>query len=116
MQRLAFLGMGIDSVRGLFYTPQQKWDSVQSRITAALRTRRVKIRALASIAGKVMSLRLALGKAAFMFTREMYFVMIEAAARWDAYISLPDEFVSVLELWASTGAEGFTSGMWAVVQ
>ncbi|KAK3273782.1 hypothetical protein CYMTET_17992 [Cymbomonas tetramitiformis] len=53
MQRLAFLGMGIDSVRGLFYTPQQKWDSLQSRITAALRTRRVKIRGLASIAGKV---------------------------------------------------------------
>ncbi|KAK3282144.1 hypothetical protein CYMTET_10105 [Cymbomonas tetramitiformis] len=114
IQRLAFLGMGIDSVRGLFYAPQQKWDSLQARVAAALKSRRVKVRALASIAGKVMSLRLALGKAAFMFTREMYFV-VESAARWDAYISLPPEVISELQLWADTGAEGFTSAIWDLV-
>ncbi|KAK3286834.1 hypothetical protein CYMTET_5623 [Cymbomonas tetramitiformis] len=116
-QLIEFLGIGIDSVRGVFYVPQKKWDSFQARVTDALDRQWTSPRELSKLAGKIQSFSLALGKVCQMFSREMYFE-VERHTAWDKAIRLTEEVAEEvaeeLRFWLSVQRRQFEAPIWPV--
>ncbi|KAK3269709.1 hypothetical protein CYMTET_21853 [Cymbomonas tetramitiformis] len=112
-QLIEFLGIGIDSVRGVFYVPQKKWDSFQARVTDALGRQWISPRELSRLAGKIQSFSLALGKVCQMFSREMYFE-VERHTAWDKAIRLTEEVAEELRFWLSVQRRQFEAPIWPV--
>ena len=52
-QRISFLGLGIDTVRMIVFLPQDKRNSILSRLAWFVRRKRVTVRQIASLAGKL---------------------------------------------------------------
>eukprot|EP00854_Cymbomonas_tetramitiformis_P012319 gene12319-biopygen12671 len=112
-QLIEFLGIGIDSVRGVFFVPQKKWDSFQARVAHTLGRQWTSPRELSRLAGKVQSFSLALGKVCQMFSREMYFE-VNRHTSWDRAIRLSDEVAVELQFWLSVQRRQFEAPIWLV--
>ena len=82
-QCLEWLGLTIDSVRMVFRTPQRKVEKLLGLLRSACSTPLMSPRQVARIAGKLVSLELALGAVVHLFTRQMY-AFIGSDPVWDA--------------------------------
>ena len=69
MQTRKWLGFIIDLIEGNFHVPDDKLDNLKANITKAFLQRKVQVRMLASIVGKVISMGLALGPITRLRTR-----------------------------------------------
>ncbi|KAK3275802.1 hypothetical protein CYMTET_16089 [Cymbomonas tetramitiformis] len=112
-QLIEFLGVGIDSVRGVFYVPQAKWDAFQARASRTLSGQWTSPRELFRLAGKIQSFSLALGKVCQMFSRELYFE-VERHSSWDVAIQVPVEVAEELRFWLSVQRRQFEAPIWPV--
>ena len=71
-QQTTWLGFVIDLETGCIGVPQGKNDSQQSHLRAAVQSKLLSARSLASIIGKIISMSLGWGTAARLMTRSLY--------------------------------------------
>ena len=79
---ITWLGIEINAEQNKFFIPKIKKQALLSLITDVLRERRMSITQLESIAGKCMSLRLAVGEAAHVYTRAMFDALVQFNRGW----------------------------------
>ena len=86
-QTIEHLGVGIDTLSGVFFSTPNRWDRFQATVaTAMARNRRhVPVKMLASVAGQAVSLRVCLGPVTRMFTRALY-ASINTAHTWNSHV------------------------------
>lgn len=73
---ITWLGIVVDAAQNRFFIPADKRANLLSLIGVALDTKKMSIQQLESIAGKCMSLRLAVGEAAHVYTRAMFDTLV----------------------------------------
>lgn len=104
VQDLVHLGIGIDTVRQLFYVPPSKMQTLQGAARSLLKyakshCRWVSVRNLAKFVGLAMSLRLALQQVR-TYTRALYDAMSEKAS-WQADVKLSKQAMLDLEFFTT---------------
>ena len=87
-----------------FSVPLRKIINLQSLLTDAISQVRITPRALARIAGKIISMGPALGPLSRLFTRQMYH-QIEHGTHWDTPSTLNDTTRSELIFWGNEPRE-----------
>ena len=75
-QSIIWLGIRIDARENRFFIPEEKKTRLLRLIMEAVSTQRMSIRSLESITGKCMSLRVAVGEAAHVYTRALYDALV----------------------------------------
>jgi ribonuclease HI len=108
--RLEHLGFVVDLETGRFEVPPHRWDALMGLIKRALSTRRVQVRTLARITGHAVSMYLALGPVARMFTRWSY--RVTSLYPMSYYLELPIEVRQELEFWEELHRTRFTTPVW----
>ena len=103
-QSIQYLGFIIDSVTERFYVPEKKVSkllvSITNLLTSVSTDSQVPVRALASCAGQLISMTLAVGPISSLLTRAMYRT-IESRLFWSDNVFLSDPVVNELQFWAA---------------
>ena len=94
VRRLVHLGIEIDLDNNPFCAPTERWETLQGDLTDILREGNASSRQLYVVAGRIISLGLALGPVAQIFTRFLYAWGV-AAASWDTQQPLTEEVCHV---------------------
>eukprot|EP01029_Cantina_marsupialis_P013423 TRINITY_DN296_c1_g1_i9.p1 TRINITY_DN296_c1_g1~~TRINITY_DN296_c1_g1_i9.p1 ORF type:complete len:395 (+),score=43.12 TRINITY_DN296_c1_g1_i9:968-2152(+) len=94
---MTFLGIGIDTESGLFYIENKKLVSLEKNLRALIQRDSISARDLASVAGKLQSLSLALGSNVRIFSRGL-FGAISACPDWNSVVSLSDHKAALLDI------------------
>ena len=102
-----WLGISIDTQDLTFRVPDKKIDRLKSKISALLLSHRTTAKQLASVAGTINSMSLAIGPMVQMMTRSMY-SQVSAAPSWYTSFDLSDESLSELSFWSDI--HDFASG------
>ena len=107
------LGVGIDTVAGVFFATPNRWDRLQASVQRALscRRRHMHVKLLASVAGQVISLSSSLGSLSRMFTRSMY-ACVNSAQSWNSHVVRSDEVTLELEFFAGLDRLKYTQPIW----
>ena len=111
VRELIHLGFEIDMPRNRFCVPEARWSTLQECITELLRKRWASAREIYAIAGRVISMALALGPAATLFTRCMY-SRGTSAVSWDTPRPIPETVIDELHFWRSNPRLRYTSTIW----
>ena len=69
-----FLGVAVDTLEGTFHVPQHKLDEIMASMEQLLVLRRLKVRGLASVIGKLMASYRTFGKSLVGLTRGSYVI------------------------------------------
>ena len=93
-----WLGFVIDTMRMEFTIPQNKIDKVKAVIRGAIISRRCSARQLARIAGFLISLSIAIGPIARLFTRHIY-LLVESRSFWSQLAYLTAPVLQELQFW-----------------
>lgn len=101
--RIQYLGLVIDSITEQFFVPQSKIDKLLlciDRISSLMNSQgSVPVKELASFAGQIISMSLALGPVCRLMTRASYRA-IESRILWTDFITLPESVAKELRFWA----------------
>ena len=113
-QSIEHLGVGIDTVEGVFFSTPNRWDRFQSTVASAMayNRRRVPVKVLASVAGQAVSLRVCMGPVSRMFTRSLY-KLIESAPTWRSHLTRTDEVNIELGFFASLKRLKYAQPIWS---
>lgn len=103
-----WLGMGISLRGNRFFVPVERWAKLQASVAAALRSDRVQVRAIASIAGQLVSMSVALGPVAQLFTRQCHFAVVSNEHQWNRWFKTPPELREELSFWHEMPHDRFT--------
>ena len=82
----------------MYKVPTEKIDRLLNHIDICLNSTDTTARQISKIAGYLISMSLALGKIARLFTRQMY-KLIESRNFWDEPVNLNEEVLSELKFW-----------------
>ena len=94
-----WLGITIDTIRMLFVMPDKKVLKLKSRLTRLIYDYpNLCVRDVASLSGFVISLGLALGPVARLFTRQMYF-FIQSRQSWNDILPASEGVLQELQFW-----------------
>ena len=100
--RILYLGLLIDSPTSCFLVPQAKIDILFSSINAILSFSNSRlpapVRSVASFAGQIMSMSLALGPVTRLMTRATYRA-IESRSSWEDSLFITDSVLNELTFW-----------------
>ena len=96
-----WLGFHLDLLGGMFYIPQDKVWKLNKSIDAVLQSKLVCARTLASIAGQIISMGLAIGPVARLHTRALYFVLNKRRS-WSDNLHLDGAVLDELTFWRSS--------------
>ena len=98
MQIGQWLGIIIDTIKMNFQVPSKKIDKLKHAITNALSSPFVVIKDLARIAGYLVSMTIALGPIARLFTRQMY-IAIARRNSWRDSVLVSEPIAQELKFW-----------------
>jgi hypothetical protein len=92
------LGFMVNSIKGTFAVPCDRWDILQSCVSGLINARRGRVRArsLASCVGQIVSMRLAVGPTAHFITRHIYETLNSRLFGWSSWVTLSSESLSEL--------------------
>lgn len=113
--RIEHLGFVIDTVLGLYEVTLKRWTGLQDLISSLLSSARHPVRKLAKFTGHVVSMMLALGPIARMFTRAAYHLIAGCDDVWSAWVTVTPELRRELSFWAGECRSSFTSKIWPPV-
>ncbi|GFR51496.1 hypothetical protein Agub_g13861 [Astrephomene gubernaculifera] len=97
-QRFRYLGMLLDTKEGVFIVPEDKRTRVLDAINLTLNSRRIPVRALASIKGQLLAMGWAFGPWSRLRTRGLG-RLIETRRSWSSHLPLSDEAREDLLFW-----------------
>ena len=97
-QCVKYLGMLIDTKKGVFSVPEDKRACLLEGVRVALGSRRSKARALASIKGQLLSMTWAFGPASRLFTRALG-QAVESRRSWRSHVTLSEAAKEELQFW-----------------
>ena len=97
-QQFRYLGMLLDTARGIFRVPDDKRARVLAAVRSALVSRRVKARALASVKGQLLALSWAFGPWSRLRTRGLGH-LIETRRAWSSRLQLSEDARDDLQFW-----------------
>ena len=101
-----WLGIVIDTIRMLFVIPEKKIVKLKSVLTGLIHEfPNLSVRDVARVSGFVISLTVALGPVARLFTRQMYF-FVQLRKSWDDVLVAPEGVLQELKFWL-THVEAF---------
>ncbi len=109
--RLAHLGFTLDTVAGVFEATPSRWATLQQLVQDALRTSFTTAKTMAMISGHIVSLQLALGPTARMFTREMYRI-INNRQFWNSKVAMSLQLRCELCFWQGKQCNTYTMSIW----
>ncbi|XP_057308177.1 uncharacterized protein LOC130646058 [Hydractinia symbiolongicarpus] len=93
-----WLGFNIDTRTSKFYVPSEKLSKLFSLVKLALNSDRVSAKFISKIAGRIISMTLAIGPLTRLFTRHMY-RFIESRITWQKLETLDEFLKSDLLFW-----------------
>ena len=93
-----------DTVRFQFKIPQEKTQKIEKFILGLLNSNYVTFRGIARLAGLIISVTVAVGLIARLFTRQMYFILLQKR-RWDDTFVMPQALLEEV-------ASAHTSPQW----
>lgn len=93
-----WLGFIIDTIRMIFQVPPKKLEKLKGAIKDVLNSSYISLRSIARIAGYLVSMTIALGPIARLFTRQMYY-MIARRESWRDVITLSEPVAQELKFW-----------------
>jgi len=111
VQLLRHLGFMVDTAKGLFLVPTDRWEKLQKEIAFLLSRPRVQARRVSSCVGQIISMGLSMGPVTQLYTRHLY-AAINSAPTLNYWVSLPEEAASELLFWSGLGSDSFTSPIW----
>ena len=88
----------IDTVRFLFKTPPEKVEKIESFIYSLLLKSTVTFREIAKLAGLIISVTIAVGPIARLFTRQMYFTILNRKG-WDSCFVMSPALIEEVRFW-----------------
>lgn len=92
------LGFLVDLERGIFQVPEHRIQKLQRLLGLILKSSQATAREMARVTGMVVSMGLALGPVARLWTRAMYRTIMEAPA-WCTYVSLDEDVMREIVFW-----------------
>lgn len=110
VDHLVHLGFLINIPGRCIEVPEERWQAFQSLLQSALRARMVHVRMVASLAGHAISMSLALGPVARLFTRACYH--LTCSNPMHRFVRLPDDVRAELTFWAGLRRCDFTTPIW----
>jgi hypothetical protein len=112
-QRIRLLGFWIDSVEGSFRIPSERKEKIISQLTIYAENKgvSVRVRELASLAGRIMSCYLALGPVTRIFTRNMY-ACIENRDHWRGRVNLTSGTLKEVRFWTQALSQWDGQAIW----
>ena len=105
---LVHLGFEINLNNNTFCASVPRWTTLQEDISELLRAGHASARAIYGVAGKLISLSLALGPVAQIFTRHMY-AWGSACPSWDRRAPIPPDVRDELIFWSGVPRLRYTS-------
>ena len=105
---ISHLGFECDLSANRFTVPTDRWNRLQNSLRALASRRRTTARELARLTGQIVSMGLALGAPARLFTRSM-FADINSVPFWGSWLSISSDTLEEIEFWTATGRRDFTS-------
>jgi len=81
-----------------FYVPQRKIDNLLNFLKHASRRTFASARQISKIAGRIISMQIAIGPLTRLFTRQMY-LFIENRMSWDSYSLITNNLKTEIEFW-----------------
>ena len=106
------LGFMVDTTLGTFSVPQDRWERLQSDVSALLAQGRAPARKISSCVGQIISMGLAWGPVTQLYTRHLY-VVINSAHSLNQWVAISEEAMSELMFWQGLQATAFTAPIWA---
>jgi hypothetical protein len=97
-QLMRFLGFLIDSVKGLFLVPEDKKEKLMSNLKNLVESAHTRARVLFSVGGQLLSMQLALGQAAILYSRAFYRVVV-GRDLWDWEVPVSAELREAAKYW-----------------
>lgn len=97
-QRIKYLGMFIDTQRGVFEVPGDKRERVLAAIASALAARRLPVRTIACIKGQLLAMSWAFGPWSRLRTRGLGH-LIETRRSWSSHVAVSPEAEEDLLFW-----------------
>jgi len=109
-----FLWLLVDTCRGMFAIPDERWARFQAALRACRWERSVPARLLAKVTGHAVSLRLALGPLAQLHTRRLYFAIQDGVDRygWKGHVRLTAPLQEELDFWLTRPQGEGVSPIW----
>ena len=98
MQIGQWLGFMIDTIRFQFKIPQEKIQKIEKFILSLLNSNCVTFRGVARLAGLIISVTIAVGPIARLFTRQMCFILLHRS-RWDDTFIMPHALLEEVKFW-----------------
>ena len=111
--RLEHLGFVVDLGTGKIEVPEKRWQALQELLQKITATRHVPVKWLSQVTGHAVSMSLALGSVARMFTRHSY-MWIDTHGQYEA-VAIPDTVAMELKFWQGLTRDQFTGTIWKVV-
>ena len=106
VRRVDHLGFEINMEGNAFRTTRDRWEALREAALRLLRARWTSARELYRVTGRAVSLALAIGPAARIFTRALY-ADANAAPSWDGGFLVSEGAAEDLSFWASTNRDEF---------
>ena len=106
-----WLGLIIDLSKGVFTVPDHKIDRLRCKLAELNSTDLATARQIASVAGTIMSMSLALGSVSRLMTRSMYAV-INSRKSWCQKLGLTKEAQDEVEFWLARISEFNGQDIW----
>ena len=100
VQQGSWLGFDIDTTSMKFYVPKTKIDHLLNLFNSLLSSSVASARKISKIAGRIISMQLAIGPLARLFTRHMHY-FIENRSSWDSRHTINLELRNKIEFMAS---------------
>jgi hypothetical protein len=114
VRRLDHLGYVIDLDKEQIEVPEKRWIAFQKLLTFASKASHVKIRLVAQITGHAMSMSLALGPVAKLFTRNSY--GITSMFHISQNITMPLCIKQEIDFWLGMSRTRYTAKIWPTVE
>lgn len=98
MRQIQWLGFNLDFDKGVLSVPEAKICRLRESIEWVLNQRSVKVRVLASIVGRIISMGPGLGPVSRLMTRSLY-ELLRMRVSWQSSVCLRDSVVRELRFW-----------------
>ena len=92
------LGFLVDLEKGCFQVPERRINNLRNLLDNITKASQVTAREMAQVTGTVVSMGLALGPVARLWTRGMYRTIMEAS-KWYDYMTLDDDAIREIVFW-----------------
>ena len=112
-QQLRHLGFLVDTLAGHFGIPEDRLAKLQAGLESLAAGHRVQARLAARVTGQTISMSLAMGNVARLFTRNMYNA-IDTRLSWQSHIELNADCQADIDFWRGLPRQSLTQPIWGV--